>query len=172
MKKKIVTGILVGCSVMLLMLLGCVSQSEFDSLKLERDQITVEHNQIVAEKEQLVLDYDQCKVELELITAELGDIKVKYPPRPFENVMELTEWLNTQPDYPASADALVWFQRGLTTQKAATEDGFIISVELISEDEDGLLFSVFCTAVLADGGLYWWDPDTHDVYYWLDSNHF
>ena len=92
-------------------------------------------------------------------------------PRLFANIAELDTWIDAQP-VPAreSSDAVQWFDRALRLQERAMNDGYLINVELDSEDDE--TYSVFCTATLEDGSYCWWEPDTLEVAYWLDYAHF
>ena len=101
------------------------------------------------------------KVALE---AKLSKLTSKYPPRLFRDVSELKDWLATQPNPAPTLDAALWYKHGRELQMAAAKDGYIISVMCMDFDRDGL-FTVGCLAVLQDGSLYAWDPETDRVFY-------
>ena len=108
--------------------------------------------------------------ELSDVSAELAVMQGKYPPRRFNSNLELESWLDDQPNPPSSADAVLWLRHALDMQQAAADDGFLISADQWTDD--GVYYQVWCSAVLEDGSYYWWDPDTDDIYYSLDVNHF
>ena len=111
------------------------------------------------------------EVELASTEAELAEIKEVYPPRYFSSGTELQNWLaDDNMSDRSSADAVVWYTNARELQKRALEDGHIINA-CIRDNLDGT-FTVWCEAVTEDNSLYWWNPDTDDITYWLDVIHF
>jgi ElaB/YqjD/DUF883 family membrane-anchored ribosome-binding protein len=152
-------------------------QDRYNTILIEKDQLasqllSLEQTSLVVQKnlnetqEQL----QETQTNLSTANAEIKELKEKYPPRRFRDVVELESWLDRQEIPPKSVDAILWLEHGLRLQNAALADGYIINVELFSEDD--IYYTVWCTAILQDGSFYWWDPDTHDIYYWLDIRHF
>jgi len=111
------------------------------------------------------------EAELASTEAELTEIKEVYPPRYFPSGTELQNWLaDDNMSDRSSTDAGVWYANARELQQRALEDGYIISAGMF-DNLDGT-FSVWCSAVMEDDSLYWWDPDTDDITYWLDVIHF
>jgi len=137
-------------------------------------QKTIPENNFASTTQQLQLK----EAELEAITeklhsaeSELQDISSRCPPRFFNDITELDKWIDTQPKPTnESSDAVQWLDRALEQQKAALNDGYIINVELWTDD--AIYYSIDCAAMLQDGSYYWWDPDINEIYYWLDYRHF
>ena len=142
---------LVVLSLATVSLAGCVSKSEYEALQA---------------------DYNDLKANYETVEAELAQIKEVYPAKNFRDGDALEAWLQKELNPPTTTDAIRWYAHGLQLQERALEDGYIISVILLDREGKGLLYEVFCYAVLEDGSLYWWDPETDDIYYWLDVKHF
>ena len=111
------------------------------------------------------------KSEYETLQEELADIQEVYPPRYFSSGVELQNWLaedNISDRH--STDAVLWYANALELQERALRDGYIINA-YIWDNLDGT-YTVFCDAVTEDNSLYWWDPETDDIYYELDVKHF
>jgi len=119
---------------------------------------------------QLTQKVDRLNSEAAQISSELAKLRTKYPPRRFRDASELEDWLSEQPNTPVSSDAILWLSHGLELQEKAAEDGYIISVELSSTGNN--LYVTYCSAALQDNSYYFWDPETDEIYYWLDTRHF
>jgi hypothetical protein len=149
----IVTGIGLG----LLFMTGCVAQGDYQNLEAQYNALQTELN--------------STQAELSSTQAELAELQAKYPPRLFEDSAELEAWLAGQPTPPEATDAVLWYEHARQLQKAAVEDGYIISADYIGPDSDGL-YTIWCSAVLQDNSYYYWDPDTDSLYYGMDVKHF
>jgi len=116
-------------------------------------------------------ELSDTQVELSSTLAELESIQGKFPLERFSTNLALESWLSLQPNPPSSSDAVLWLRHALDLQQAAADDGFLISADYYGPFEDDT-YVVWCSAVIANGSYYWWDPDTDDIYYALDINHF
>ncbi|HEY4711917.1 MAG TPA: hypothetical protein VIH69_04470 [Dehalococcoidia bacterium] len=111
------------------------------------------------------------EAELASTEAELAEIEEVYPPGYFSSATELQNWLATDDiSDRSSADAVLWYANAQELQERALEDGYIINA-YIWDNLDGT-YSVYCDAVTEDNSLYWWDPETDNIYYALDVKHF
>ena len=111
------------------------------------------------------------QAEYDAVKQELAEIKEVYPPRYFSSGTELQSWLaEDNISDRSSADAVVWYANAQELQKRALEDGYIINA-FMWDNLDGT-YSIYCDAVTEDDSLYWWDPETDDIYYELDVKHF
>lgn len=102
---------------------------------------------------------------------KLRALESQYPPRLFKDASELEFWLAEQPNPPKAKDAVILFKHARDLQKAAAEDGYIISASIDGPDEEGYYY-VWCSAVLADHSYYQWDPDTDELYFGMDVRYF
>jgi len=178
-------------SLAIIALAGCVSKSEYEALQAEQAALVQENNSLKAELEKvqgdlttvqadltnaqaeydtLKGDHEKLSADYEAASVELAGIKEVYPAKRFPDADVLEAWLIEQPNFPQSTDAVLWYSHALQVQEKALEDGYIINAELYSEDDE--TYSVYCTAILEDGSYYWWDPETDNIYYWLDVKHF
>jgi hypothetical protein len=103
------------------------------------------------------------KAEYEALEAELNGIKEVYPPRDFDSLSELENWLsnNDISEEPITEYADDWFRKALRIQEDAFEDGYIISADY-DLWEDGETASVWCTAIVR-GRVFFWNPETDEV---------
>jgi hypothetical protein len=166
--------LLIGLAL-LLVVAGCAPADNYND----------EYIQLLRDYEVLSGDYAKLQSEaiddlwlVEALKRDLGECQNRPAPAPaqlqprlFANIAELDTWIDAQP-VPSreSSDAVQWFDRALRLQRQALEDGYLINVELDSEDDE--VYSVYCTATLADGSYYWWEPDALEAFYWLDYVHF
>ena len=173
-------------SLAMLPLTGCVSQSEYKALEAEKENLVEENNSLTAELEgvhselvKVQLDYDTLKADCdeltnnyEAVNEELAEIKEFFPPRYFPSAVELQNWLaEDNISDRTSADAVLWYANARELQKRALEDGYIINAYIFESETPGY-YNVYCDAVTEDDSLYWWDPETDDIYYELDVKHF
>ena len=111
------------------------------------------------------------EADLTSTEAELAEIQEVYPPGYFSSATELQNWLAADDiSDRSSVDAVLWYANAQELQKRALEDGYIINA-YIWDNLDGT-YNVYCDAVTEDNSLYWWDPETDDIYYALDVKHF
>lgn len=116
-------------------------------------------------------DLASTETDLASTEAELAEIQEVYPPGYFSSATELQNWLATDDiSDRSSVDAVLWYANAQELQKRALEDGYIINA-YIWDNLDGT-YNVYCDAVTEDNSLYWWDPETDDIYYALDVQHF
>jgi hypothetical protein len=116
-------------------------------------------------------DLASTEADLASTEAELAEIEEVYPPGYFASATELQNWLATDDiSDRSSTDAVLWYASAQELQERALEDGYIINA-YIWDNLDGT-YSVYCDAVTEDNSLYWWDPETDDIYYALDVKHF
>ena len=166
-KKKLLIGTLVG----ILLLGGLVAGGLVGHLGKKLNSLEDENATLKAVVTYYLNQTTTLEEDIVALEQELESLQAKYPPRAFESISELETWLLAQPNYPASVDALLWYKRGRELQLNAARDGFMISVTCIDVRESGL-YNVWCTAVLEDGSIYWWDPETDNLYYFFDASHF
>ena len=71
----------------------------------------------------------------------------------------LASWVesNTQP-FTEGDGAEAWYQAALDVQRAASEDGYLVSAVITVNPGNPEEYLVWCTA-MADGDLYWWYPE-------------
>ena len=87
--------------------------------------------------------------------------------------MELQLWLNQDNISDRnSSDAVLWYASALELQKRAIKDGYIINAYIFQDADNPEYFTVYCDAVTEDNSLYWWDPETDEVYYEMNIKHF
>ena len=119
--------LLIGFTTMCLamvLLAGCVSQSEYDVLQAEYDALQAEY-------ESLQATYDALNADHEDASQELAEIREVYPPRYFNNYNELEDWVDEQT--PISYTPYNLFDKHLELQENALAEGYIWSVELSRE---------------------------------------
>ena len=169
-------SVAIGVTVMLLVLTalpGCVSTAEYEAITEQvatlEDQAAVLEDQIATlEEEKASLEADNAELQ-----ADLDALNQVYPPRYFSSATELQDWLAEDDiSQRSSADAVVWYANGLKLQRRALEDGYIINAYILESPDNPGYYNVYCDAVMEDDSLYWWDPETDDIYYWLDVKHF
>ena len=136
------------------------------------EQVQQELEATELELGQTQLELEQVEAEIIALQLELSELQTKYPPRRFPNGEVLQTWLenNATAEKGESYDALVWLARALEQQEQAAKDGYIISIELTTDDD--ILYSVYSTAVVENNGFWWWDCEIGEAYYWLDVEHF
>jgi len=169
---KLYKCIAVGITILILglSLAGCAPSSRYEALQEENISLETNLEATQSELADLQASYNELETEKEIVAGELAEIKEVYPPQRFSDAEALEAWLAGQPNGPVSTDAILWLSHGLQLQRAALEDGYIINVELITEDD--IYYSVYCTAVLEDNSYYGWDPETDDIYYYLNVKQF
>lgn len=93
--------------------------------------------------------------------------------RYFKDGTELQLWLDQDNISDRnSSDAVIWYASALELQKRAIKDGYIINAYIFEDTENSGYFTVYCDAVTEDNSLYWWDPETDEVYYEMNIKHF
>ena len=114
-------------------------------------------------------DLASTQAKLDSTKQELSEVKAVYPLKNFPDLHALEEWLAGQPDFARASDDIIWYQHALELQESAARDGYLVSATIyIGEISSGKFYMVYCLAVVGDGDLYVWDPDTKDIHYWLD----
>lgn len=174
---------ILGCSLLALPLSGCFSPYELEALRGELTTLTEENSQLEAdlakaesdlvearaEVENLQSEYDQLDARYEELNAdyqtandELTQIRSTFPPRDFDSLTELREWLegNDVSEKPTTLYAEDWYGRALELQEDALMDGYVISVDYDAAEEG--MITIWCTAIVG-GRLFYWDPETDDV---------
>ena len=96
-----------------------------------------------------------------LLTAnsELSTIKEVYPPRDFDSISELNDWLvnNDVSERELATYAETWYMRALEIQEDALKDGYIVSA-FINYDIPSDTFVIMCGTII-NGDIWVWDPD-------------
>ncbi|MHA1874014.1 MAG: hypothetical protein ACTSVB_07860 [Candidatus Heimdallarchaeaceae archaeon] len=93
--------------------------------------------------------------------------------RYFKDGVELQLWLDQDNISDRnSSDAVIWYASALELQKRAIKDGYIINAYIFEDTENPEYFTVYCDAVTEDNSLYWWDPETDEVYYEMNIKYF
>ena len=146
-------------------------KSELASTKDQLADVRSELSGVSAELSGVSAELVGVRSELSGVSAELEIMQGKYPPRRFSSRLELESWLGGQPNPSSSSDVIQLFRHALDLQQAAADDGFLISADYMGPFDDETYY-VWCSAVLADGSYYWWNPDTDDIYYALNVNYF
>lgn len=77
----------------------------------------------------------------------------------FPDYDTLASWAdgNTQP-FEEGDGAETWYKAALDVQRAASEDGYLVSAVITVNPGNPEEYLVWCTA-MADGDLYWWYPE-------------
>ena len=77
----------------------------------------------------------------------------------FPDYETLESWANsnTQP-FEEGDGAEAWYNVALNVQRAASEDGYLVSAVITVNPGNTEEYLVWCTA-MADGDLYWWYPE-------------
>jgi len=77
----------------------------------------------------------------------------------FPDYDTLASWVesNTQP-FNEGDGAEAWYRAALDVQRAASEDGYLVSAVITVNPGNPEEYLVWCTA-MADGDLYWWYPE-------------
>jgi hypothetical protein len=112
----------------------------------------------------LQTNYDKAVTEKDSAVQDLGEMEAVFPPREFESVTELRNWLldNDISERPDTETASLWYAVAVELQKAALNDGYIISVDYDSNEARDTWW-VWCTTVI-NGNIWYWDPEEDDVY--------
>jgi len=152
-------------------------QNDYDALRSESESLQNDYSSLKSEYESLQDNYtslesahQSLQTDRATLQERLDALESKYPPRLFKDASELEAWLANQPNYPESADAVLWFNHARDLQKAAAEDGYIISADIW--DHGNGEYTVWCSAVLQDHSYYWWNPETDEIYFAMDVRHF
>lgn len=152
-------------------LTGCISKSDYEALEAELESqkninstLTSEKSALSSEVSSLESDLQNLQAQYDAKESELEDIKDTYPPRDFDTVGELRNWLlgNGISDLPITPTIEEWYLKALDLQYNALLDGYIISVDY-DYDPTTDTISVWCVARI-NGYLWIWDPETDDVY--------
>jgi len=171
--KRVMVGIAI--IVLTLLLVGCVSTTQYEVLQGENTNLqaeleTAQSNltSLRSELGNLRAEYSELETEKEATLEELAEIKKVYPPGDFNSFTELGDWVSvhTQPETTVYLDST--FRSALKTQSQGLEDGYLISV--MYDDDDATAGSgwVF-NGALVDGHLYIWHPEIGDIYSWYAS---
>ena len=77
----------------------------------------------------------------------------------FPDYDTLASWVesNTQ-SFEEGDGAEAWYKVALDVQRAASEDGYLVSAVITVNPGNPEEYLVWCTA-MADGDLYWWYPE-------------
>jgi len=145
-------------------------QADYDALKADYDALKADYDTLKADHDALKADYNSLQTDYGIVEKKLSEIAEVYPVKNFPNAEVLEAWLAEQPNPPKSVDAILWLFHALQLQEKALEDGYIINVEIISAHYR--YYTVLCTAILEDNSYYYWDPETDEIYYWLNVTHF
>ena len=81
----------------------------------------------------------------------------------FPDYDTLASWVgeNTQP-FEEGDGAEAWYRAALDTQRAASEDGYLVSAVITINPGNPEEYLVWCTS-MADGDLYWWYPEDSEL---------
>lgn len=176
---------LVGIILVLVLFLlgGCgIPQEQYDAKSAQLSEAQTEQQTVMAELaasqakvseltsslekgkadlETTQADLESTEADLEIIQDELAEIKEVYPPRDFSSLTELQNWLysNDASEKPGTKYAEDWIRLALELQQDALADGYVVSVDYDSDEED---VTVWCTTII-NGRVFYWDPETDDV---------
>jgi len=169
---------LIGCEG-----LGWVAKEDYNALQAEHEALVQENTSVKGELEEvqsdltnLQTDYDTLKgandklsADYEAANAELTGMKEVCPPRHFNTVKELQDWLvaNGVSDRAAATTAEALYSKALEIQEDALQDGYMISawIDYYFDEE---LFYVNCTAVV-EGTVWMWNPETDEILNFSDA---
>jgi len=168
-------GIMV-LSISIIPLTGCASQLGIEILQAELANLAEENSELEADLastnaelvslqtdyDALSASYDELNEDYEAVNQELSQIEESHPPRDFDSLSELRDWVesNDVSEKPITTYEEDWFLRALEIQADAVEDGYVVSADY-DVDDDGII--VWCTAI-AGGRLFFWDPETDDIF--------
>ena len=159
--------------VMLLLILvaisGCVSKTEYDTLAGKYAELKEVHEALSAEYSS---EINKLKLDYSSVQTELDILKETCPPKRFADMNELEAWLLEQPTPSKSNNANSWYAHARQIQEAGLKDGYIIDAVIVPDYVDESKYVVNCYAVTEDHSLYWWDPETDEIYFWLDVRGF
>lgn len=132
--KSMRIGLILFSMLCVVLLVGCVSKSKYETLQ----------------------------TNFETLQKELTDIKKIYPPHDFTSVKELQDWMskNIQPGTKYLEDD---FRSALKVQTAGIRDGYLISV-MYDADSTNPNAGWIYNAALVNGVFYYWDPSNTDIY--------
>lgn len=160
-------------SISIIPLTGCASQLGIEMLQADLATLAEENSKLEADLastnaelvslqtdyDALSSSYDELNEDYEAVTDELSQMKQIYPPRDFNSLSELRDWVenNDVSEKPVTQYVEDWYVRSLEIQEDAIKDGYVVSADY-DVDEDGLVIA-WCTAI-AGGRLFYWDPET------------
>ena len=138
--------------------------AELDEVKSELLYKTTAIN--ILENQVTGLKQTKTSLEQEANTLQdsLDELNEVFPPEDFPSYIELLNWLQSDDisEGPVSTTIEEWYSNALKVQEHALNDGFIISVDYdYYADYD--VAAVWCVTVI-NGYLFYWDPETDDVY--------
>ena len=153
-------------------LAGCglpegLSQADYDemleenaALQAENETLAAELDTVQSELASLQGNYDSLNANYQTATKSLANLQKACPPRDFESINELAEWLaaNAVSEEPSATSPEDWYRQALAVQEAALADGYIISVDY---DYNAVsdTYAVSCVTII-DGNIWYWDPQT------------
>ena len=100
---------------------------------------------------------------LEATENELAALRQVYPLKRFPNLNALRAWLDEQP--------ITSFTRRnvQAMQEQAARDGYLVAACFMSFPGQSTTY-IWVSAVLANGDIYWWEPDDHTLNYLENIN--
>jgi outer membrane murein-binding lipoprotein Lpp len=155
-------GAVVSC-LAIVPLAGCgVSQDDYDALQAEKANMETQLAAVQSDLTSLQTDYNALDADYQAASSELAQLQAVYPPKEFASRSELEDWLqeNEVSEEPVTMYIKDWYGKALELQEDALADGYIVSIDY---DLEGNTYSVWCTTVI-NGDIYFWDPETDDVY--------
>ena len=113
--------------------------------------------------DQLTTDVERLDAEYSALELTYEELSAVFPPRDFDSVEELQNWLanDTTDSLPPASTIEEQYSRGLKMQLAALNDGFIISID--QEYINEYFFFILGIAVI-DGNTWVWQIDTDEIY--------
>jgi outer membrane murein-binding lipoprotein Lpp len=145
----LVTGAVVLCLAIAL-LVGCgVSQSEYEALQADYQASQAELQTAQSDLASLQADYDALNTDYQAASAELAQIQEVYPPKHFATYDELEEWVE---EHHSLAQGTGVHEQHLDLQQMALADGYIWSVAHCYFGGDD--FGVHGVALTEDS-IYW-----------------
>jgi hypothetical protein len=147
--------------LVILLVILIIGRGQLTDLEEQNADLETQVGNLQAQMSTLQFSLNQTK-------NELTEIKKVYPPRNFNSLSELTDWLsqNNISERPLSVSYEEWYTNALELQSDAFSDGFIISVDYDWNYDSELeeeYYSIWCVTVI-DGVLWYWDPETDDIF--------
>ena len=112
-------------------------------------------------------EYDSVVAERDNLQSEMDEIKAVYPPREFNSLTELEDWIrnNKQPFHEYIDET---FRSAIKVQEQGIEDGYLINILYDEDDTDPSSGWVF-NGTLVNGRFYVWDPEEGIIYNWYSN---